>query len=705
MKRIISVVLAVLLLFGSRGVSAGEAADPLQDPVFRDEETLDEESPDEDVPDEESMDEDVPDEASEDEESPDEGPQEEPPAPVPYSRVYEPETAWSMSATVVWEADASVVSAAGKTRRPATAIVYPTASLRVEDRDGNLIAESLDEYVVQTAGTIIPAFWIRDRETASALKAWLEQYGLLDCFVVSSPALKDAVGDVADLLHARGVIDFSRLSPEERFTPAEMAACVNEAHGKTVILSREAATRENIVRLQSLAATVWVRCVSDTRSLLTMYTRGVHGVVVENPDKAIQMLGFFKDDAPVLLRVPLTIGHRGDPSAYMENTLDSAAGAVREGADSVENDIQLSADGKLFILHDEEMMRLFNREDVTAEDLTLAELRNIFADWEDPFRGIPASNEVAAEDSRYGTFYGQEEKKQYTVPTLEEYIQAFRDTGIVHDTEIKSMNPAILPVYKAMVDGYDAWDQFFSITFNPPILDAVYADYPGLSIGALGFMSQYGENIMILFGGQSAFLPAEDPQPVLSALFAQLDTWNATANPDHTSLPKDVAAAARHRGLTFWPWTYTDKSAFAEDYLFGMSGLTTDYPWWTENLLEEIESEDLSLKEGEPLPKPMGRNKRNERMPLETAEAVRVEDLPDGSALMIWRYKADLLLGDESFGSYYMYSEPFTLKTETPPPVPGTGDASAPALWMLCVLAGVSGLSAPAALKLLRKKV
>ena len=414
--------------------------------------------------------------------------------------------------------------------------------------------------------------------------------------------------------------------------------------------------------------------------------------MVEDGKRAVQMLEFFQDDAPTLLRVPLTIGHRGDPSTYVENTLDSAEGAVREGADSVENDIQLSADGKLFILHDESLSRLFNQEeDVIAEELTLAELRNIFADWDHPYRGIPVVNEVDAESSRYGKFYGQDEKKQYTVPTLEEYIRTFRNTGIVHDTEIKSANPAILPVYKALVDQYDAWDQFFSITFNASILDAVYADYPSLSIGALGYLSKYGDMTMILFGGQSAFLTTDDPQAALAPLFSVLDTWNATANMDFNSVPKDVVTAARHRGLTFWPWTYIEEDAFAEDYLFGMSGLTTDYPWWTENLLEEIESADITLQEGENLPRPMGRNKKNERKPLENAEAVMVEDLPDGSSLMIWRYKADLTLGEKSFGQYYLYSEPFILKRVTPL-LPNTGDRASLLLWIACVLLGAAGL-------------
>lgn len=81
-----------------------------------------------------------------------------------------------------------------------------------------------------------------------------------------------------------------------------------------------------------------------------------------------------------------------------------------------------------------------------------------------------------------------------------------------------------------------------------------------------------------------------------------------------------------------------------------------------------------------------------------------VEDLLDGSRLMIWRYKTDLTLGGESFGSYYMYSEPFILKTFSSRDVPKTGDRSAPDLWLACMLAGIAGLAASAALNELRKK-
>ena len=196
--------------------------------------------------------------------------------------------------------------------------------------------------------------------------------------------------------------------------------------------------------------------------------------------------------------------------------------------DSVENDIQLSADGEIFILHDDTTERLLNfirRDDegeiYPAEHFTLKQLRAQPFDWE----SIVNWNEVTpGEASRYGTLYGQEERKTYIIPTLREYIEAFRGTDLVHDTEIKSYNPAIIPVYKALVDKYDAWDQFFTITFNREILNAIYSDYPEISIGALNLGEWMNVNSDGLDGTSLT-------QAKLRALFEVLDAWNATYNP------------------------------------------------------------------------------------------------------------------------------------------------------------------------------
>ena len=442
--------------------------------------------------------------------------------PLPYSRVYEPETSWPMAATIAWKTDPSAMEKAGEEKRPATAFVWLDRDLKVYDRDGKLLSGDLDAYVDATAPSVIPAFYRKDRETADALKEWISGSGLPDCFVVSDPAGKDLVKDVADLLHVRGMLDYTSVKNPDRAALLDMAASTNGAHGKVVLLSQEAAARENVRLLQSLASTVWAESDTDLRSLVTLYTRGVNGVLVDDFGPAISAEEIFKDELPSLLRIPFVIGHRGDPSQYVENTLDSAMGAFREGADSVENDIHLSTDGRLFIYHDDipsRLMDLYQTDDdlseIRIEAYSLEELLKYPLVWDK----IIESNEVTGESLRYGTIYGQEEEKVYTLPALEEYIEAFKGTGLIHDTEIKSYNPDIIPVYKEMVDSYDAWDQFFTITFNGEILDAIYKDYPEISIGALGF----GDFMDVKYPDYGAIMEEEGLEGAVRALLGETD--------------------------------------------------------------------------------------------------------------------------------------------------------------------------------------
>ena len=49
---------------------------------------------------------------------------------------------------------------------------------------------------------------------------------------------------------------------------------------------------------------------------------------------------------------PLIIAHRGDSAHRPENTLASFASALELGADFVEFDVQLTADGHVVVMHD-----------------------------------------------------------------------------------------------------------------------------------------------------------------------------------------------------------------------------------------------------------------------------------------------------------------------------------------------------------------
>jgi len=84
---------------------------------------------------------------------------------------------------------------------------------------------------------------------------------------------------------------------------------------------------------------------------------------------------------------PRLIAHRGIPTAFPENTLVGFARALDEGADILETDLWLTADGVLVCHHDRTLDRVTDRQGAVGE-LTLAQvkeatvLRSEYATWE-----------------------------------------------------------------------------------------------------------------------------------------------------------------------------------------------------------------------------------------------------------------------------------------------------------------------------------
>nr|MBC7245729.1 glycerophosphodiester phosphodiesterase [Chloroflexota bacterium] len=96
---------------------------------------------------------------------------------------------------------------------------------------------------------------------------------------------------------------------------------------------------------------------------------------------------------------PLNFGHRGAPKAAPENTIASFQKACEMGADGVELDIMLCADGEPVVIHDFSVERTTDGHGRVRE-LTLAQLKALDAgSWFSPeFAGerIPTLREVVA---------------------------------------------------------------------------------------------------------------------------------------------------------------------------------------------------------------------------------------------------------------------------------------------------------------------
>jgi glycerophosphoryl diester phosphodiesterase len=109
-----------------------------------------------------------------------------------------------------------------------------------------------------------------------------------------------------------------------------------------------------------------------------------------------------------LLTRPMVIAHRGAAIAAPENTIIACERAVQDGADALELDLHLTADGHVVVIHDETVDRTTSGTGAVGA-LPLAELQALDAghafedaDGTHPFRG-----------------------KGIRIPTLDEVIDAF----------------------------------------------------------------------------------------------------------------------------------------------------------------------------------------------------------------------------------------------------------------------------------------
>ena len=109
------------------------------------------------------------------------------------------------------------------------------------------------------------------------------------------------------------------------------------------------------------------------------------------PEGAAAGPGLSWNFAPGSRPLPLIIAHRGDAASAPENTLPAFRRAWERGADGIELDVRLTADGQLVVHHDRRLGRT-NGGAGLVSNATLAEIRALDSGgWFGPeFRGQPA---------------------------------------------------------------------------------------------------------------------------------------------------------------------------------------------------------------------------------------------------------------------------------------------------------------------------
>ncbi len=155
--------------------------------------------------------------------------------------------------------------------------------------------------------------------------------------------------------------------------------------------------------------------------------------------------------------IPKLIAHRGASENAPENTMAAFRLAWEEGADGIEGDFFLSADGKVVCIHDDTTKRTAGRS-IAVKKSTLAQLRKLeYGGWKDPkFRGerIPLLTEML-DELPAGKWFFLEIKDSVRIvkPIAEILAEKSPDKGrviiISFDKEVIKACRETIPEYRA----------------------------------------------------------------------------------------------------------------------------------------------------------------------------------------------------------------------------------------------------------------
>ncbi len=125
---------------------------------------------------------------------------------------------------------------------------------------------------------------------------------------------------------------------------------------------------------------------------------------------------------------PQVVAHRGSSYAAAEHTLEAYVRALDEGAEGLECDVRLTADGHLVCVHDRTLERVTNTRGVVST-MRLDQLDALdFASWKNPWADLDDEAPEFPTDTR-------------TVLTLRRLLETVRDYDRVVDLAIETKHP------------------------------------------------------------------------------------------------------------------------------------------------------------------------------------------------------------------------------------------------------------------------
>jgi glycerophosphoryl diester phosphodiesterase len=255
---------------------------------------------------------------------------------------------------------------------------------------------------------------------------------------------------------------------------------------------------------------------------------------------------------PVLPKRIIVSAHRGGSAYAPEDTMYAYRNAVRIGADQMETDSWLTADGVLVLIHDQTLDRTTNcTGDVTSH--TFARLEQCDAGW---WWTSGQSTTTPVADAPH-PLRGLGIK----VPAAKELFDFIKSLGPddAHTINIEIKDPNFVEPARALVGVIQASglrSRTIVQSFYPPALDYVKQLDPTIA---------------------TALLTEGATTPYLAWSLPDGHEWISPSNGD-VDLNSTTVAAAHAAGKKIIPWTPDTKSDLVAMGALGVDALITNYP-------------------------------------------------------------------------------------------------------------------------------
>lgn len=433
---------------------------------------------------------------------------------------------------------------------PASALYEINKSLDVLDSEGKAFT-TVGDALKKTEFKVLSCFYIQDKATADALAEYMASIRFTDFQIMSADKevlkyAREKMTTSYGILDLRA--DYANVADLSEEQLLDIRRAVKTYNAYVAVLPVGLCRNEDVQYLYDRQVNVWA-WGSDTPDVNEQYfalLSGASGIV---SDATLQYLDVAcnKLAANTMTRLPINIGHRGIPSKAPENCIEGAMYAYELGADVIEIDVYLTKDKQAVLMHDGTTGRTCNK-DLSVEGSTLAELTAL------------SCNKGFESNARF---------KDAKVPSLDDFLAAFKDTDVRFYIEIKSSGIELVRIVKELVEKYDMYGQCSVICFGTGVLANFRNIYPEMSVGALCM----------------AYMNGDNPESEFRAAMQFIGKTNTTLNPRHTAngstayyeYEADDLRAAMIRGVQVHPWSFVGSAtAYESHFMWGYAGLTGD---------------------------------------------------------------------------------------------------------------------------------